>query len=148
GRALDWRAGLSTTESFLPGTDRQRIRSHHPLSRPSNRRGRFPSWTMRSTIVITALAATLAGLWWLRRPNLERLVAEAKRALDRNDTNSAIANLDAVLRSDPAHALARLYRGQIARDAGDLEAAFSHWSQVGDAPARTGATARYLQGML
>jgi tetratricopeptide (TPR) repeat protein len=82
----------------------------------------------------------------MHRPKIDQLLTEARSALDRQDTPLAVTRLDAILRRDPAHGLARLYLGQIARDAGDLDKALSHWAAVDDQPAKTGVMARYFQG--
>lgn len=102
----------------------------------------------RAVLLATIAIAFAVGVWWICRPKIEQLLTEARAALDRQDTALAVTRLDSILSRDPSHGPARLYRGQIARDAGELEAALRHWATVDDQPPTTGAMARYFQGTL
>ena len=118
-----------------------------------NRSGTFAP-LRRSRVGFAVLAAALiaAGsavfVWRMGRPGTEQLLREARIALDRNNTAVAVYKLDEILRRNPSHGMALLYRGQLERDAGNLDDALRHWAAVPNEPSRTAAMARYFQGTL
>jgi tetratricopeptide (TPR) repeat protein len=94
------------------------------------------------------IAAGTAGWYGLVRPSEAQLLQTAIRCANRGEKEAAIPLFDEVLKRNPTESTALLYRGQLARDAGDPETAARLWSRVPDQPAREGATARYLEGTL
>ncbi len=118
------------------------------MVRIADLRSSFSKRHWRAALLLAIVAAVALAVWKLRRPGIDQLLTEAKRALDRGQPAVALARLDALLERDPSHGLARLYRGQLARDAGELDAALAHWEHIPDQPATTGAVARYFEGTL
>jgi tetratricopeptide (TPR) repeat protein len=104
----------------------------------------LPKWGWLAALL--ASSATVS-LWWLSvRPDVGQLVREATQAAKQGETAASIRLFDAALRWDPHNGMALLYRGQLARDAGDTEAALAFWRRVPDSPMQQGGTARFLEG--
>jgi tetratricopeptide (TPR) repeat protein len=76
------------------------------------------------------------------------LLNQAVRLADRGERSAATGLIDEVLSRNPSSGIALLRRGQLAREAGDRAAAARFWARIPDYPSRTGAKARFLEGML
>ncbi|HLJ11520.1 MAG TPA: tetratricopeptide repeat protein, partial [Planctomycetaceae bacterium] len=105
-----------------------------------------PEW-LGLLIVFLAGSAASGWYWWVR-PSDAELLQSAIRYTDRGQTGAAMARFDELLARNPSQSTALLYRGQLARDAGDLAGAEKFWKRVPDQPAREGGTARFLEGTL
>ena len=84
-------------------------------------------------VVATFLAVLIAGLYFASRIMFARAPVsafeKAQAAALEGDTKQAVKLLDEVLAREPNHGQALLYRGQLARDAGDHEQAQKLWSR-------------------
>ncbi|MFV1967208.1 MAG: hypothetical protein ACC628_17400, partial [Pirellulaceae bacterium] len=72
------------------------------------------------------LAAVVLSAWWFRsHPNqdIDQLLAESATWIEQGEADRAHAVLDSILRRDSANATARLYRGELLRNQGDLTGA-------------------------
>lgn len=99
---------------------------------------------------VSGVALVMSIAWTLQpRPvDVTLLLAEAKSALESGDAARAGSALDAILKAEPTHGLALLYRGQMANSRDDLAKAMSDWSRIPDEPPQTGGTARYLEATI
>ncbi len=102
----------------------------------------------RGAILLGLIGAGAAGSLMVLRPSEAQLLQKAIRFAERGERDAAIPLFDRVLGRNPAESTALLYRGQLARDSGDTEAAVRYWNRVPDHPASEGATARFLEGSL
>ena len=113
----------------------------------SNRRSR--NAVVAAAAVVLIAAAVLAARHWLAsRPSPALLLRAAIDAIEAKDRDRAIRLLDDILRRDPANAKALLYRGEMARDAGDVTAALEFWARIGDDRPEEAATARFLEALV
>ncbi|HLJ11288.1 MAG TPA: tetratricopeptide repeat protein [Planctomycetaceae bacterium] len=105
-----------------------------------------PAWL---GLLIVILAGS-AWIGWHRfiRPTDAQLLTAGIRFTDRGQKEQAIEKFDQLLQRNPHESMALLYRGQLARDAGDVQAATEFWKRVPDEPAHLGGTARFLEGTL
>jgi tetratricopeptide (TPR) repeat protein len=95
------------------------------------------------------LAGWLALRTWLPPRQATALVLrQAIASFEAKDNQTAARLLDEILAHDSANHKALLYRGYVARDAGDAAAAARFWARVPDDPPNEGGTARYLEGLL
>src|ERR1700680_3086485 len=105
--------------------------------------GRKAGWGL---MLLGLLAAGTAGWYLFLRPSNAQLLQKAIRLANRGQREAAIPLFDEVLQRNPTESTALLYRGQLARDAGDPEAAARFWNGVPDRPGGEAATARYFEG--
>src|SRR5262245_34623447 len=98
-------------------------------------------------LLLGLAAVATTGWWWLGGAADARLLQRAIQSADRGHREAAIVLFDQVLKHRPSECTALLYRGQLALDSGDREAAARFWRRVPDHPAREGATARLMEGM-
>lgn len=109
------------------------------------------SRTIRLLVFSTALVLGLGALGYRLgrpRPNLDRLLVSAKAAIQSGDEQTATQTLDQLLSLAPNHGQALLYRGQLAFDQRDDEAAYEYFRRVPDSPPAMGCQARYAEGVL
>lgn len=108
---------------------------------------------MRRAIVLTVTFVVLAAAvrhHWL--PGLGRvqvaadLLQAAETAIQENHLDEARQKLDECLQFDPENALAKVYRGQLFREAGDIDSARQMWQSISTHDDKTLALAEYLQG--
>ena len=78
----------------------------------------------------------------------EELFQGAQAAIERDDPEAAVQLLDRLLKVDPEHSQALLYRGQLARDSGDADAALNYFRRVPDNPPKDAGIARFLEGTI
>lgn len=104
----------------------------------------------RRAVIGLAVLACCGWLGWYAfvRPSDAQLLQQAIRLISSGQEQPAVPLLDEFLRRNPSHSLALLYRGQLARAAGDRGSAARFWSRVPDKPADLGARARHLAGEL
>ncbi|MCA9227107.1 MAG: VCBS repeat-containing protein [Planctomycetales bacterium] len=100
-------------------------------------------------LVTLLLSLSFSGYWLTRpRPDADELLEAAKAALHVGDDQSAVRILDKLLSHAPENGQALLYRGQLAFDREEHEAAYSFFHRVPDSPASLGSQARYAEGVL
>lgn len=92
-----------------------------------------------------AVGCLLAGC---RGKTDSQLWDDALAAMRRKETAAAAQALDELLRRRPTHGKALLYRAQLARDAGDDEAALAWLARVPDDAPKEGGTARFVEGSI
>ena len=96
----------------------------------------------RRRIAACLVFPILAAGYWLffirSNSNPDELLAKALKTIDHGDSQEARKLLDSVLERDPANATALLYRGQLAVERGNLDAALSDWRRIRYQPFQTG----------
>lgn len=107
---------------------------------------------MRVGVVVLA-SLLLAGAFTLRGLRKSELATplalrHAAVAIEAKDFATAGRLLDQILEREPSNLKALLFRGEVARDLGDLPAAARFWSQIPDNFPREAAIARQFEGML
>ena len=95
--------------------------------------------------LIAIMAAVIGGLVLAKRDvDIDRMFRQARIMVEAGNVRDSIPLLDQILSHSPNHAKALLYRGQVAAEQGDPEAAIGFFSRVGDENPREAGTARYL----
>src|SRR5262249_19671117 len=108
---------------------------------------------LKIALAVASALCLVAGVfaarhWLASRPSPALLLREAIDAIEAKDPDRAIRLLDTILQRDPANAKALLYRGEMARDAGDVGGALGFWARIGDDRPQEAGTARFLAGLL
>lgn len=108
---------------------------------------------LRPSLLIALLVVALAAgvVLWLRSvgpppPDSQMLYDQARLAMHKGDLALAEQRLAECLEIDPDHVMARLYFGQVLRDAGKTDAAIEMWQSVQNGTDSQVAMARYLEG--
>jgi tetratricopeptide (TPR) repeat protein len=96
-------------------------------------------------VVVVLIAAVIGGLV-LSKPdvNIDRMFRQARIMVETGNVKDSVPLLDEILSHAPNHAKALLYRGQVAAEQGDPDAAIGFFERVGDDDPREAGTARYL----
>lgn len=100
----------------------------------------------KTFLFLIAIMAVVVGVFWLTksRVDVDRMFRQGRRLAESGNIKDSIPLLDEVLSYEPGHAKALLYRGQLAADQGDPDAAIGFFDRVGDDDPREAGTARYL----
>lgn len=110
-------------------------------------------WNKRSLIAVLGGAGLLVAISLGVRYRLASSVAtpqlmrRAVAAIEAHDNSAAAKLLDEILQREPVHYKALLYRGQVARDLGDNQAADRWWSMIPDDHPQEAGVARCLEGL-
>ncbi len=109
--------------------------------------------TPRSLKIVAMILLALLGIvimvWrWLDQRQMGKLLRSAIVAADRGEARTASEQFDRLLRQDPLHATALLYRAQLAREFGDRDLALQCLRRVPDASEKEAGTARFVEGTL
>ena len=80
--------------------------------------------------------------------SLEEQMEDSRSAIRRKDHPTAQRLLDQILKRQPDHYEARLFRAQLARDMGDDELALKDLAKVPDDAKKFGGVARFLEGSI
>lgn len=153
---------MKTRKSSAAG---ERSNASKTESQPASAGGRRP-WKPGPLVIggVLALVALSAGSWGWKQfgpgagpsksekeataREVDRLLRRAEAAAERGDSRLATRLFDDLLEIDRDHAQGLLYRGQLAREAGDDKAAAEYWARIPDKPPQFGAVARFLEGVL
>ena len=98
-------------------------------------------------IVAILLVSGFVAREMTARPANVLLLRQAAVAIDAENLPLAARLLDEVLEREPDNRKALLYRGEVARDAGDSVAAVKFWSMIPDGFPQEAAIARQFEGM-
>ncbi len=100
----------------------------------------------RFTIGLITIVVAVLGVLVLSKRNVDtdRMFRQARILVEAGNVNESIPLLDEILSHAPDHAKALLYRGQLAAQQGDQEAAIGFFDRVGDDNPRESGTARFL----
>src|SRR5215831_9441927 len=100
---------------------------------------------MGALLALAGLGAFAATrFWWPARPVPALILRAGIEAMEADDREKALRLFDEVLERDPSNAWALVYRGELARNLGDLEGALNFWAQVSDERRQPAAAARYF----
>ena len=100
----------------------------------------------KRSLCLIVIMAVVTGGWLLtkRDVNIERMFRQARIMVEAGNVKDSIPLLDEILSHAPNHAKALLYRGQLAAEQDDPDAAIGFFDRVGDDDPREAGTARYL----
>ncbi|MDP6722468.1 MAG: tetratricopeptide repeat protein, partial [Pirellulaceae bacterium] len=120
--------------------------------RSTEHRGRSAYLSLRYVAIAAVLATGIAivavqGRWTTdqsvpRSPSIQELLDDATDYIDQGNFAAAEKILVSVLAQDADNGTAWLYRGQLARDRGNLDLALEAWRHVPNSPVKIGGTAR------
>jgi len=110
-------------------------------------------------VVIVAVVAAVVTFFMVRRPppidpivpqsrSIRDLLGEAATDIESGNFDSAESILESILQLDANNGTAWLYRGQLAREQGNLELAMEACLRVPDLPPNLGGTARFMEGTI
>ena len=129
-------------------------RKRRPI-RSTEHRGRSASLSLRYVVIAAVLATGIAivavqGRWITdqsvpRSPSIQELLDDATDYIEQGNFAAAEKVLVSVLAHDADNGTAWLYRGQLARDRGNLDLALEAWRHVPNSPVKIGGTARFLE---